>query len=129
MTTLVFQCPRCRVYSLKRVMHADFEFGFANLLPVPLQCWNCGIDCLVVQRDRVLSPSGSWDTLAGHCARIASSCRERSANTQSSVQKMSFNNLEHTWLKLGQMADADHMAVLLGATARQRPSAPIKLRA
>src|SRR4051794_12481342 len=129
MATLSFKCPECHLHCICRVTRSDYLFALTSFVPVPLVCWSCGTDILVIQKDKAIPPNGARDTMVAHCLRIAKVCQQRALGAQTPANRMFFHGLEQMWLRLSQQVDREHQAVLVGASISGSPTFEPKLTA
>jgi hypothetical protein len=115
MVTLAFCCPNCEVHCIRRVARIDDMFCVANSIPLLVSCWNCRTESLVVPKTVVAYKRGSWDSLVGHCERIAMECTRRASAASSSYAHDFFRNTAQYWLHVAQQRDTDQASAVVGA--------------
>jgi hypothetical protein len=115
MATILFRCPTCHVYCIRRIARAEDAFALANRLPVLTTCWTCGSEALAAPMDNNVPAGGIVDSLSNHSQRIADACGRRADATPSIHAGDLFRRMQGYWRRLGYQIDNDRLVALVGA--------------
>lgn len=124
MATILFRCPSCQVYCIRRIERAEEVFALASRLPVLTTCWACRSQALAAPRDSNIPAGGIVDSLCNHSQRIADAC-ERRADAAPSIHACDlFRRMQSYWRRLGYQIDNNRLIAMVGAKVTCGPTSP-----